>query len=587
MKNNTKKTLQIYWQHCLKYKVSLFLVIFSVVMAAGINAIFPLYLKKFFDALTSGGNVGQIANQLIKVLIVLAVLDMLNWLAWRVTNFGMTYFQPKVIADLSNTCFAYLHKHSYNFFENNFVGSLTKRVKWFSKAFEVIHDKLIWSLLPLTVTIAIIIFVLFKRSFWLGMVVLIWLVLFLSLNWFFSKYKIKYDIKRAAKETEVTGLLADTVTNAHTIQLFNGYSREVKRFAKVTDELRKIRKFTWDLAAFFEAGQGLLVIALEIGGFYLAIRLWQKGILTVGDFVLLQVYLIAIFDRVWDFGKVIRNIYENLADAEEMTVILQTPHEITDMVNAKNLQITSGRIDFNKVDFCYHQTRSVLKDFSLMVASHEKIALIGPSGAGKTTIVRLLLRIHELTAGAILIDGQNIAHIKQESLRANIGLVPQDPILFHRSLMENIRYGRPDVTNQEVVEAAKKARCDKFINELPEKYNTFVGERGIKLSGGERQRVAIARAILRDAPILILDEATSSLDSASEKMIQEAIDELMKNKTVIVVAHRLSTIRKMDRIVVIDDGQIVEEGSHQQLISQKNGKYKNLWEIQVGGFVDY
>jgi len=309
--------------------------------------------------------------------------------------------------------------------------------------------------------------------------------------------------------------------------------------------------------------------------------------LTVGDFVLLQVYLIAIFDRVWDFGKVIRNIYENLADAEEMTVILQTPHEITDMVNAKNLQITSGRIDFNKVDFCYHQTRSVLKDFSLMVASHEKIALIGPSGAGKTTIVRLLLRIHELTAGAILIDGQNITHIKQESLRANIGLVPQDPILFHRSLMENIRYGRPDVTNQEVVEAAKKARCDKFINELPEKYNTFVGERGIKLSGGERQRVAIARAILRDAPILILDEATSSLDSASEKMIQEAIDELMKNKTVIVVAHRLSTIRKMDRIVVIDDGQIVEEGSHQQLISQKNGKYKNLWEIQVGGFVDY
>ncbi|MCX6789277.1 MAG: ABC transporter ATP-binding protein [Candidatus Gribaldobacteria bacterium] len=586
MKNNTKKTLQIYLQHCLKYKVSSLLVIFSVMAAASINAIFPLYLKKFFDALTSGGNTGQIANQLIKVLIMLAVLDMLNWLAWRVTNFGMTYLQPRVIADLSNTCFAYLHKHSYNFFENNFVGSLTKRVKWFSNAFEVIHDKLIWSLLPLTVTVTIIISVLFKRSFWLGMVVLIWLVLFLSLNWFFSRYKIKYDIKRAAKETEVTGLLADTVANAHTIQLFNGYHREVKRFAKVTDELRQIRKFTWDLTAIFEAGQGLLVIALEIGGFYLAIRLWQKGILTVGDFVLLQVYLIAIFDRVWDFGKVIRSIYENLADAEEMTVILQTPHEITDIVNAKNLQITSGQIDFKAVDFYYHQTRSVLKDFNLAVASHEKIALIGPSGAGKTTIVRLLLRIHELTAGEILIDGQNITHIKQESLRASIGLVPQDPILFHRSLMENIRYGRPDATNQEVIEAAKKARCDEFINELPEKYNTFVGERGIKLSGGERQRVAIARAILKNAPILVLDEATSSLDSASEKMIQEAIDELMKNKTVIVVAHRLSTIRKMDRIVVIDDGKIKEQGTHEQLLgSGGDGLYKKLWQLQAGGFI--
>jgi len=587
MKDNTKKTLQIYLRHCLKYKVPSFFIIFSVMAAAAINAIFPLYLKKFFDALASGGNVGQIADQLIKVLIALAVLDGLNWFAWRATNFGMTYFQPKVIADLSNTCFAYLHKHSYNFFENNFVGSLTKRVKWFSNAFEVVHDKLVWNLLPLTVTVAIIIFVLFKRSFWLGLVVSIWLILFLTLNWFFSKYKIKYDIKRAAKETEVTGLLADTITNAHTIQLFNGYHREVKRFAKVTEELRKIRKFTWDLTAFFEAGQGLLVIALEIGGFYLAIRLWQKGILTVGDFVLLQVYLLAIFDRVWDFGKVIRNIYENLADAEEMTIILQTPHGIVDAANAKNLQVKKGKIEFKEVDFCYHQTRTILKNFNLTIASHEKVALIGPSGAGKTTIVKLLLRIHELTAGQILIDGQSIVKVKQESLRLNIGLVPQDPILFHRTLMENIRYGSPEATDEQVIEAAKKARCDEFIMALPERYNTYVGERGIKLSGGERQRVAIARAILKSAPILVLDEATSSLDSASERLIQEAIDELMKNKTVIVIAHRLSTIRKMDRIIVIDDGRIVEEGSHQQLISQERGKYKNLWEIQVGGFVDY
>ena len=560
---------------------------FSVAVAAGLNTIFPIYFKKFFDILSSPAPQNIVIGQLMHILLIILALYVVNWVFWRVTHFTMSAMQPRIIADLSNYCFAYLQKHSYKFFENSFVGSLVKRVKWFSNAFEIVMDRVVWDLLPLLVNLTIILYVLFHRSFWLGSAVALWLVVFLAFNGLFAKYKIKYDFIRSAKETETTGLLADTITNAHTILLFNGYQREVKRFAKVTDELRKIRKFTWDLNAFFEAGQGILTIALEVGALYLAVRLWQKGLLTIGDFVLLQFYLINIFDRVWNFGKVIRNIYENLADAEEMTVILQTPHEITDIVNAKNLQITSGRIDFVGVDFCYHQTRSVLKDFNLMVASHEKIALIGPSGAGKTTIVRLLLRIHELTAGAILIDGQNITHIKQESLRASIGLVPQDPILFHRSLMENIRYGRPDATNQEVIEAAKKARCDKFINELPEKYNTFVGERGIKLSGGERQRVAIARAILRDAPILILDEATSSLDSASERMIQEAIDELMKNKTVIVVAHRLSTIRKMDRIVVIDDGKIIEEGSHQQLISQKNGKYKNLWEIQVGGFVDY
>ncbi len=327
------------------------------------------------------------------------------------------------------------------------------------------------------------------------------------------------------------------------------------------------------------------MVCLEFGIFYLAIKLWQKGILTIGDFVLLQAYLITIFMRVWDFGKTIRSIYENLADAEEMTVILNTPHEITDIPKAKDLKVKKGKIEFKEVDFYYYQTRPVLKNFNLTIANHEKVALIGPSGAGKTTIIKLLLRIHELTAGTVLIDEQNITLVKQESLRENIGLVPQDPILFHRTLMENIRYGKPNASDEELIETAKKARCDEFIMALPEKYNTYVGERGIKLSGGERQRVAIARAILKNAPILVLDEATSSLDSASEKMIQEAIDELMKDKTVIVVAHRLSTIRKMDRIIVVEDGRIAEEGSHDVLLKRENGLYKKLWGLQAGGFI--
>jgi len=586
MKDNTKKTLKIYLQHCLKYKAGFFAIALAIICASALTTVFPLFFKKFFDILaTNNSDIAQTAGSLTRLIVIILLLDLLSWGFWRVASFTMTYFQPHVIADLSNTCFAYLHKHSYSFFENNFVGSLTKRVKWFSQGFEAIHDRFVWDILPLVVNIIFIIIVLSSRSFWLGLAVSIWLIIFLAGNWLFAKFKIRYDIQRAQKETETTGLLADTITNAHTVQLFTGYNNEVKRFAKTTEELRKIRKFTWDLSSFVESAQGILIVGLNFGTFYLAIKLWQRGILTLGDFVLLQSYLITIFYRVWDFGRIIRGIYENLADAEEMTIILQSPHEIVDVVKAKNLQVSEGAIEFKNLDFYYNQTRAVLKNFNLSIKGGERIALIGPSGAGKTTIVKLLLRIHEATDGEILIDGQNIAKIKQESLRGNISLVPQDPILFHRSLMENIRYGKPKASDQEIREAAKKALCADFIMALPEKYETFVGERGIKLSGGERQRVAIARAILRNAPILILDEATSSLDSSSEKMIQEAINVLMQGKTVIVIAHRLSTIRKMDRIVVIDDGAIVEQGTHHELLAKDNGHYKKLWQIQSGGFI--
>lgn len=289
--------------------------------------------------------------------------------------------------------------------------------------------------------------------------------------------------------------------------------------------------------------------------------------------------------RVWDFGKVIRRIYERLAEAEEMTEILKTPHEITDIVGVSDLVVEKGKIEFNGVVFNYGRKRKLIDKFDLVINPNERVALIGPSGAGKTTIVKLLLRMYDIKDGQIMIDGQDISKITQESLWKNISLVPQDPILFHRTLMENIRYGKQDATDVEVIEAAKLAHCHEFISKLEKGYDTYVGERGIKLSGGERQRVAIARAILRNAPILIMDEATSSLDSESESYIQDALQDLMKNKTVIVIAHRLSTIKNSDRIIVVDKGKIAEEGSHQDLIGKDKGIYKKLWEMQVCGFI--
>jgi ABC-type multidrug transport system fused ATPase/permease subunit len=287
---------------------------------------------------------------------------------------------------------------------------------------------------------------------------------------------------------------------------------------------------------------------------------------------------------MWDMGRVVRRVYGALADADEMVEILNTPHEVQDVRNAKELQVDKGRITFENVFFSYSKTRRILKGMDLEIKPSEKIALVGPSGAGKSTITKLLFRFYDVERGKIRIDDQRINKVTQESLRENLALVPQEPILFHRTIMDNIRYGRRDATDEEVIEAAKKAHAHEFIDNLPEGYDTFVGERGVKLSGGERQRVAIARAILKDAPILVLDEATSSLDSESEALIQDALETLMKDKTTIVIAHRLSTIMKMDRIIVVEDGKVSMTGTHKQLLARKDNIYKKLWEIQAGGF---
>jgi ABC-type multidrug transport system fused ATPase/permease subunit len=305
----------------------------------------------------------------------------------------------------------------------------------------------------------------------------------------------------------------------------------------------------------------------------------------VGTFVLVQAYIISINNSLWSFSRIVRDMTEGISDAKEMVEMLHLPHEIQDIPNATALNVPKGLIEFKNVSFSFGENKPVFNKLNLSIKAGEKVALIGSSGAGKSTLVKLLLRLNDIQGGEISIDGQNIKNVTQESLRENISLVPQDPALFHRTLMENIRYGRRDATDEEVINSSKLAHCDIFIKEFPYKYETFVGERGIKLSGGERQRVAIARALLKNAPILVLDEATSSLDSHSESLIQDALQTLMKGKTTLVIAHRLSTIRKMDRIIVLGKDGILEEGSHEQLI-QKHGMSARLWNLQAGGFAD-
>lgn len=583
----TRQIVRVYWAHTRPYLWVATVMVALVVAAKVLDVVVPLFYKRFFDLLagdlpaTSDTLPGLLTGTIVTVLI----LHLFTWLAWRSFALFSNWFQPRVMADLRQTAFDYLHGHSYRFFSNHFTGSLVRRVNRLADSFEALADQMVFNIIPMIVIVAGNLIVLWTRSHVLALILLAWVVLYIVINIAFALWKTRYDSQRAQLDSETTGVLADSLTNAITVKLFTGEVFELGLFKNITERLRKMHTFTWNIGDAMEAVQALLMTLIEFVIMYEAVGLWTRGLLTIGDFALIQAYLIGLFMVLWNVGRAIRKVYEALANADEMVEILNTPHEVKDARGAQPLQVQTGRIEFSGVYFSFNKTRRVLRDMNLVIKAKEKVALVGPSGAGKSTVTKLLFRFYDVERGKILIGNQNIAKVTQESLRESIALVPQEPILFHRSLMENIRYGRRDASDEEVIEAAKKARAHEFIEETPEGYQTFVGERGVKLSGGERQRVAIARAILKDAPILVLDEATSSLDSESEALIQEALAELMQDKTTIVIAHRLSTIMKMDRIVVIEHGQVVDSGSHAQLLRKEGGIYKKLWEIQAGGFI--
>lgn len=586
MKHSTKDTIRFYFQYVRKLKKYVFFMFLFLLIGLGADMYWPFVVGNFFEIMTGSVDRKIVLDQLYFLLFQLAIINVTATFGWHVFKLLNLRFEAKGIKHIADDSFLYLQKHSFRFFNNNFSGALVKRLNRLTSSFERIADIFAFDIFKIIIKILVTIVVLSVFSWKLGVVMAFWIGIFITMNIFLANYKYKFDTKKASSDTRVTAEMSDSISNNINLKLFSGLPFEFDRYKKATQNREDLSIRSWKVGTNIDSFQGILFAMLEIGILYIAVNLWSNDLLNVGGLFIIQAYIFELMNSIWGLGGRIRRLFEAFADAEEMIIDLNTKHEIRDKDGAKDLKVNGGKIEFKDVKFKYNKKETAIFDkFNFKVKANQKVALVGPSGGGKTTITKLILRLFDINQGQILIDGQNIKNVTQDSLREAVTLVPQDPYLFHRSLKENIRYGRMDASDQEVYAASKMARCDEFINAMPKKYDTIVGERGVKLSGGQRQRVAIARAILSNAQILIFDEATSSLDSESEKMISDAITNLTKNKTTIIIAHRLSTIMHADKVYVIADGGIAEEGSHAELIASDSGLYKKLWNMQSGGYL--
>jgi ATP-binding cassette subfamily B protein len=586
MQVNFKRILYYLWPHIKKHWVSFFLVLLGYTIGIVFDALLkPLLFKQMIDLFSSGLSRDLILHKEMYLFGLVCITIVIHNFGYRLGDFSNAHFESKVMKRLYDFTFERLLKHSYRFFSNNFSGSLIAKSRRFTKSFEMLADIVSFQIWFSFVNLVGILIILFPRVPMLGYVFLGWSILYVFITFLFIRKKIFYDTKEAAADSSVTARFSDAILNILNIKIFSSDKKEEESFKIITRDEEYKRKKAWYFGNYQNLAQSALMATLQIFVLFINIRLWYNGTISLGMFVLIQTYMFNLFDVLWNLGRSLTKAMKAMTDMQEVVDIFDTPIDIKDSHKPEKLKINDGHIVFEDVSFSYKGGMAVLRDFNIDILAGERIGFVGHSGAGKSTITRLLLRFSDIRKGNIIIDGQNIKNITQNDLRSKISYVPQESILFHRTIRENIAYGKPEASEKEIIEVAKKAHADEFISKLPQGYDTLVGERGVKLSGGERQRVAIARAMLKDAPILMLDEATSSLDSISEHYIQDAFNELMKGKTTIVIAHRLSTIQKMDRIIVLDQGEIVEQGTHKELLAKK-GFYAKLWDHQTGGFMD-
>ncbi|MFA7191691.1 MAG: ABC transporter ATP-binding protein [Candidatus Paceibacterota bacterium] len=579
--------LKYIWPQMRKYKFAFFLILFIFALRTVLDAVVrPFLFKKIIDSISlSGVDRISLTEPITNLVIMIISVGFSLLIIGRLSKYMHLSFEINMISDLRNFAFKKIQGHSQTFFSNTFSGSLVTKSRRFVGSFESMYDIFIYEFWSVFIALISIFVVMYHQSVFLTYIFLVFIVVFVSLVSFFVGKKVKYDLEEAQADSKIGGRLADIFGNILAVKIFSSGKSEIKAFGEIVENAALKSRKAWFFGNRIDALQGTLVFITQSSILYFMIKFWLAGEISTGTVVLIQTYMVIIFDRLWNLGNALTKFMKYSADMKEMVDIFEVIQDVTDPVIPEKLKMKKGHLVFNDVSFKYKNNEEIFNNFNLDIKPGERIGLVGHSGAGKSTFVNLILRFSDVNSGSITIDGQDVRNVTQDDLRSAISYVPQESVLFHRTIRENISYGKQDATDKEIISAAKKARAHGFVEKLPNKYETYVGERGVKLSGGERQRVAIARAILKNSPIFILDEATSALDSISEQYIQDAFNEIMKNKTTIVIAHRLSTIQKMDRIIVLEDGKIVEEGTHAELL-EKGGQYSDLWNHQVGGFIE-
>jgi len=548
------------------------------------NSLMPYVLKLIIDQVaTYQGDKAVILAAVMPYVVLYMILWVFFALDLRFLDWVNLRFFPSLRYDIVNSMYKYLNQHSHRYFQNNFAGSLSNKISDMMSGTVTIFTTLDNAMAQtMGITIAIISMLLINPLF--SIFLALWVMVFIFITVVYFKPICNQSNYFAEGKSTVMGKLVDSISNVSNLRLFSRHTYENKLIAEaVQDTVDKDRAMQWTILK-MRVFWDISIIVLIGGNLFLLVDMYSKNQVTIGDFSFIISLSIGIFYNLWYLAGQFVTFAEEIGRCKQALSIISAHHDIIDQADAKPLQVKKGQINFDAVTFHYDEGAHLFNNKNVCIQPGQKVGLVGLSGSGKSTFVNLILRLFDVESGKILIDGQDIRTVTQASLRENIAMIPQDVSLFHRSLMENIRYGRIDATDEEVIDASKKAHCDEFISHLTAGYDSLVGERGIKLSGGQRQRIAIARAILKNAPILILDEATSALDSMTEKLIQDSLHRLMQDRTTIVIAHRLSTLSEMDRILVFENGQIVEDGSHQALLKKK-GHYSQMWAMQAGGFL--
>ncbi|HSX42938.1 MAG TPA: ABC transporter ATP-binding protein [Candidatus Saccharimonadales bacterium] len=586
----TARTIQYYWRHARQYPWHIAGLSLSIPVTIFINTIIPpLVLADVLNRLSKHDYTAGHAWQSFSLdLIVYGISILVGTLSWRLVDWLDWSLEGNVERDMAREVFDHLQQQSATFHANTFGGSMVSHTSKLLGSYIRFADTTIFMVAPMVVTLLFVTIILGFHSFWYAATLFVFAIFYTVSSFYVTGPARRLGAEQAARESEQTGVLADAITNVMAIKSFAGLGQENKRFARATD---RTRQSLFVMAGAHQKQQVYFGVVLS-GLWIIALTMAVFGVVNhhanIATAFLILNYTSTITTQLFQFSNnALRTYNRALGDAADMIETLHITPEIQDPEHPVVAHMPEGNIRFQDVTFKHDGSDGALfQGLNLHIKPGEKVGLVGHSGSGKTTFTRLLLRFSDIQSGSITIDGQDITSVTQDDLRRHIAYVPQEPLLFHRSIAENIAYGAPGASKQAIEAAARMAHAHEFIATLPEGYNTLVGERGVKLSGGQRQRIAIARAMLKNAPILALDEATSALDSESEVLIQQALWKLMEGRTAIVIAHRLSTIQKMDRIIVLDNGSIVEEGSHKELIAQKNGIYARLWAHQSGGFIE-